>query len=210
MNVPETGEQRRQLVHTRAYDVAAYREPGDRLRVVGRVHDQKPPGIYIEGDDQAVSIHDMVLELVVAHPGLVIVDAQARMDTHPHLGCPNILPDYGKLVGLSVARGFSPKVLEALGGPRGCAHITALVLAMAPVVIQSLWVFRQEVEPLAADASPEEIVERYRFNQDTCHVWAHDGEVFDRMRAGEAPGISLPVRERLVQLGRDPSTWVRR
>jgi hypothetical protein len=69
----------------------------------------------------------------------VITEARAVMETHPHDLCRAVEPHYDKLVGLSIARGFSAKVRELFGGPRGCSHVTALLLAMAPVAIQSMF-----------------------------------------------------------------------
>ena len=46
------------------------------------------------------------------------------------------------LVGLSIARGFTHRVRELFGGPRGCTHTTALLQAMAPIAMQCFWSMR--------------------------------------------------------------------
>ena len=73
--------------------------------------------------------------------------ANAALETHPHAACPRIEDHYQHLIGLSIARGFTHKVRELFGGPRGCTHTTALLQAMAPVAIQSMWSFRVEGDP---------------------------------------------------------------
>ena len=65
--------------------------------------------------------------------------AAVLFEAHPHDACGSIAPHYGELVGLSIARGFTHEVRQRFGGPRGCTHTTALLLAMAPVAIQCIW-----------------------------------------------------------------------
>jgi hypothetical protein len=169
-DVPEGAE----LLHTRSYDVRAYREAADRLRLRGRVRDEKPPGVTIADDPDPLTIHDMVVDLIVAFPSLEIVDVAVAMNTHPHHECPGVVAHYRNLIGLSIARGFTHRVRELFGGPRGCTHTTALLQAMAPIAIQSMWSMFSE-DARSAPMTVAERRERMRFNLNTCHVWAEDG-----------------------------------
>ena len=105
----------------------------------GEVKDTKPPGVYIPGDTDPLTVHHMIVELWIAMPSMDIVNAEVVMETHPQPTCPAITTSYRQLIGLSIARGFSAKVRELFGGPLGCTHTTALLLAMAPAAIQSAW-----------------------------------------------------------------------
>ena len=67
----------------------------------------------------------MQIEMKVKVPELEITDVKAGFETHPHTSCPRILDHYKNLVGLSIARGFTLKVRELFGVPRGCTPITA-------------------------------------------------------------------------------------
>jgi hypothetical protein len=131
------------LLHTRSYDTKVYRDD-DHMVVVGSVQDVKPPGIYIEGDPDSLEIHHMLVVLRVRLPDLTITEAQVEFRTHPNESCPLVIEHYGQLVGLSVARGFNRKVRELFGGPRACTHTTALLQAMAPVVVQAMWSVRMD------------------------------------------------------------------
>src|SRR5262249_21664372 len=84
----------------------------------------------------------MVIDLTVDPTTQVITAADVAMQTHPHTTCPRIVDHYDKLVGLSIGRGYISKVRELFGGPRGCTHVTALLLAMGPVLAQSFWSLR--------------------------------------------------------------------
>jgi len=210
VNRPEpTGD----LIHNRNYDVRTYREAPDLMRIRGVVRDSKPPGIYFADDPEPLVIHEMVVDLLVGFPSLEIVDAEVVLETHPHSQCPRISDHYRELVGLSIARGFNRKLRELFGGPRGCSHTTALLQAMAPVAIQSTWSMRMlsddpDVLPeMPADPTPEQLRERFRWNLNTCHVWAEDGEVLGEILSGGEMEIPIWAADRARRLGRDPQVW---
>lgn len=199
------------LIHHRSYDVRAYRQSPTELRLRGTVQDQKPPGIYLD-DDRPLTVHHMVVDLLISFPALQILEIDVVLGTHPHEGCAAIEPDYQQLVGLSIARGFSRAVKDRVGGPRGCTHVGALLQAMAPVVIQSTWSMRAAEEGTVAvnigrSKSDVSVEDRLRYNLDTCHIWAADGELVAKVRAGEEVPAPVWAVERLEELGRDPDEW---
>jgi hypothetical protein len=178
------------------------------------VRDRKPAGLYVRDDDRPLVVHHMVVDLVIGYPSLEILEAVARLETHPHDECPRIEDHYGALVGLSIARGFTHKVRELFGGPRGCTHTTALLQAMGPIAVQATWSMRAVSarsggEPVAAPrrVTPEERRESMRLNLDTCHVWASDGELVAGLEAGADMPPPVWAEQRLRELGRDPSDW---
>lgn len=206
-----------ELLHQRDYAVEVYRRSATELVARGSVHDQKPPGLYVEGDPDPLTIHHMTIELTVAYPSLEISDAEVEFGTHPQPGCPGIAMHYRNLIGLSIARGFTHKVRELFGGPRGCTHVTALLQAMAPALVQSMWSMRIANErdgdgPTSGDgaASDGGFLGAQRRNVDTCHVWAADGELVALVEQGGISGPGIPVRERLETRGIDPVEWWKR
>lgn len=208
---PPDGDQ----IHHRAYDVFSYRLGADRMMLRGIVHDEKPPGTYFDGDTEPLSVHHMVVDLTLDFPSLEIVEASVTMNVTPHMSCNTIEPDYQKLVGLSIARGFSRQIKDLFGRAHGCTHIGALLQAMAPVAIQSMWSMNSSgnngsgASEAAADVtSSDEGRERaMAFNLNTCHIWAEDGENVQAIRRGEDLEVPVWASERLVQLGRSPSDW---
>ena len=201
------------LIHQRNYEVKAYRQTPTELRLRGTVRDQKPAGIYFD-DDQPLTVHHMIVDLVISFPALEILEVDVVLETHPHDHCASIEDHYQKLVGLSIARGFSRHVKDLFGGPRGCTHVGALLQAMAPVAIQSTWSMRAANEGAVAvkiDRSQGEagMREALRFNLDTCHIWAEDGEMVAKVRAGEDIPPPVWAAKRLAELGLDPGDWSR-
>lgn len=212
-----------EVLHDREYRVRAYRKADDLLMIRAAVRDQKPPGLYLEVDPDPLTVHHMQIEVDVAFPSLEIVRAEVVFESHPHEQCTRITTHYGELVGLSIARGFTHRVRELFGGPRGCTHTTALLQAMAPVAVQCFWSMqasaarRAEHDGQQASESSEPSGSRrgngremWAMNLGTCHVWAEDGELVRSLEAGEPMTVPVFLRSRLEQLGLDAEAWTSR
>jgi hypothetical protein len=204
-----------EVLHDREYRVRAFRASDDELLIRGAVRDQKPPGLYLdlEVDPRPLTIHHMQVDLRVAFPSLEIVGVDVVFETHPNDTCPRITDHYGNLVGLSIARGFTHKVRELFGGPRGCTHTTALLQAMAPVAIQCFWSMRASsarrgaVDGVHEPTTPEQARAMWQMNLNTCHVWDEHGEQVAALEAGEEMPAPVFIRRRMEELGQDPSEW---
>jgi hypothetical protein len=158
----------------------------------------------------------MQIDLEIAFPAMEIIGARVGIEVHPNRECPSIEGHYDKLVGLSIARGFTHKVRELFGGPRGCTHTTALLQAMAPVAIQCSWSMRASQARRASaggpmpEPTPEQRRMMWQFNLNTCHVWAEDGEQVRRLETGGEFEPPVFAQERMIQLGLKPEDWRRR
>ncbi|MEY2523408.1 MAG: hypothetical protein QOJ66_1973, partial [Ilumatobacteraceae bacterium] len=201
-----------ELIHERAYVVRAYRRGVDELILRGAVRDQKPPGLYFD-DTQPLTVHHMIVDLTIAVPSLEITAAKAVLEIHPHSTCKRIEDHYDTLVGLSIARGFTHKIRELFGGPRGCTHTTALLQAMAPVAIQSMWSFNmaqaQPNDHRNPFSDPDSRQAVLMTNINSCHVWAEDSDHVTALRNGEPMEVPLWITKRFDDLGRDPETFRR-
>ena len=202
------------LIHTRRYEVRAFRMATDRLMLRGVVVDEKPAGLYLKGDEQPLWLHHMIVDLEIVYPTFLIEKASAIFHEHPHLECTHITDHYKKLEGMSIARGFNAKVRELFGSSRGCTHIGALLAAMAPVAIQTGWSMRVSsvVDIDDASKSPEDFqeqrIKQFASTINTCHIWDEHGEMVSKVRRGEEIEMPLPVVRRLRDLGRDETDWL--
>ncbi len=201
-------------IHTRNYAVNAFRIDAETMRLRGQVTDTKPAGLYVKGDAEPLDVHDMMVDLTVSFPMLEILSAEVIFDTHPHLLCTSIEPTFEKLAGMSIARGFSRTLTELFGGPRGCTHVVALLRAMAPVAVQSIYSMEAaDPDRDSTEVRSEDLGERERraltFIADSCHVWAADGPRMLAAEAGEAHEAPIWIRRRLEKLGRSDelSSW---
>ena len=193
------------VLHDREYRVESFLLDNGNLLIQGAVRDQKPPGVYIPDDPEPLTMHHMQVTLEVEFPSRIIVGVEAKLLAFPHGMCPSIEDHYDELIGLSIARGFTHKVRELFGGPRGCSHTTALLQAMAPIAMQST----KSIECVEAERAgePNPIIvrppsESWKYLTNTCHVWAEDGPRKDEVERGGVQ--TIPVDIRLRELGREP------
>ena len=205
------------LLHTRNYEVRAYKVNDGEILLRGAVRDLKPGGLYIENDPEPLAIHHMVIEMRISYPMLEITYASAELKEFPHHECPGIAPKYKMLEGLSIARGFTHKVRELFGGPRGCTHTTALLQAMAPVAIQCGWSMQmlkaQEILASGKELPSEPSEARkmaYKMNLNTCHIWDEDGDHVRRIEEGIPMEAPVWVEKRMAKLGRSTDEWQRK
>lgn len=204
-------------VHRRRYEARGFHVGGDTLLIRGVVDDEAPPHVTIPGDDRPLQFHHMVVDVRVDIVTTVIESVEVRFDTHPHATCPTIAAAYQQLVGSSMARGYTNRVKELFGGPRGCTHVVALLQAMAPVLAQARWPMLSRLHageavhnPDRPPPDPEQRRMLARANLNTCHMWAEDGELMTQVDQGAAVPVPSPILRRMRELGVDPDVWTQR
>lgn len=195
------------LIHRRTYDCEAFTEGDDTLRVRGHLVDSKPHGLCL-ADGRRLVIHEMTIDLIVAAASFEILDVQNSMEISPYRACSGILVDYRQLIGSSITRGYTHRVREMFGGPKGCSHMGALLQAMGPVAIQASWSLANlhlQPEDRLSDGvlDPVERERRLRLNLNTCHVWAEDSEQMALVAIGRTPKRPGWEVDRLRSLGVD-------
>ena len=152
------------------------------LRVHGVLEDHWPRNMpdWIQHDGDV--IHHMEVTLTIGWPDLIITAIEGTMRTFPHPGvCPDALPPLQSLVGIAVGRGFTRAVNERIGRERGCTHVTALILAMGPVVRQGAGAAFGFVKP-GSGAMPWFI--------NSCQAWREGGPLHRSFVPGTAAGDS--------------------
>ena len=176
-----------ETAHIRTIRAECRRVGEDEIEVTGRLLDERPhdkpfsKGGWAD-EDQGRIVHDMTLTIRVRHPDLVITAVDGRMDHRPYTLCTDAVPPLQHLVGLSVMKGFLRAVNERFGRQLGCAHMTALIHAMAPVVKQGAG-----ATFLEDDAMPRPGTDLWFVN--TCQAWREDGPLHERVRAGDRHGL---------------------
>jgi hypothetical protein len=171
-------------VHVRTITMQARRAGDALLAVSGRLVDERPQGAGVGwfGAVNGSIIHDMRVTLGVRHPDLVITSVTAEMASHPYSLCPDAVEPLQQLVGLSIARGFTRALNERFGRQLGCAHLTALIQAMAPVVRQAVGPAFREYDEI-----PKTGGETWFVN--TCQAWKDGGLLHQRLAAGDLEGL---------------------
>jgi hypothetical protein len=176
-----------QKIHTRQIDIATYEGSGDAIIVEGTLRDERLFDSYMAtgGKRPPGTIHHMIIRMVVRGPRLVIEDIEVEMPTIPHDACIETLACLDPIRGMSIVSGFTAKVKALVGGTKGCYHLSCLLNAMAPAVVQGAWSALAR-EPIDLDNYKQMGLERVK---NTCWVWREDGPLIQQWRArtGEGP-----------------------
>jgi hypothetical protein len=175
----------REHIHTRTIDCRGYRRADGLWDIEGHITDVKTYAFanHFRGEIAAgAPVHDMWLRLTV-DDRLTVHAVEAVTEAGPYEVCPNVAPNFQRLVGLSIRPGFQTRVRELLGGTAGCTHLVELLGPIATTAYQTVYPYREQQRHrdgapprAAASAKPG----RKPHLIDSCHAFAADGEVVRR------------------------------
>jgi hypothetical protein len=166
-------------VHTRNISIATYGCENGGIVVKGELKDDRSvPHYTMEGERLPPgTIHHMIIRMRMDGATLTISEIEVSMPGTPHPDCIETRDSLDQLVGLAIAPGFTSRVKRAVGGVKGCVHLTALLLAMAPAALQGYWTHRGR----RPDKEGPPIKEISRFLIDTCRVWRKGGPLAEKL-----------------------------
>jgi len=164
------------LVHTRDISIRTSDLGDHHILVEGVLIDHRyPPGQ--PSSEETKLVHHMAIRLTVKGPEMLIKQAEATMPHHPRKECPDVLPSFRNLEGVKIAPGYTMRVKKVIGGVKGCAHLTSLVISMGESAVQGYWA--------AYDAERgkkglrEQTIQKFI---NTCHLWREDGTIVKELR----------------------------
>ena len=173
--MPLTPPSDRELVHTRKITCEGYERDDGLFDIDGWLTDSKTYDFQStdRGEVKAgVPVHLMGLRITI-DGALNIREVAAAMDHTPFNMCHSITPNFQRLVGLNLGKGFTSAVREALGGTQGCVHLVDLLRPMANTAYQLL--SPKGYKALKDREARGEPVNAFFVNQ--CHAWKSDSEV---------------------------------
>ena len=100
-------------------------------------------------------IHHMQVRITLNFD-LEITDAVAVTLHGPYLVCPKGAENIKNLIGLQIGPGWRNKTKAAIGGPKGCTHITELLGQMATTAFQTLYGEKARLKREAQLNSPQD------------------------------------------------------
>ena len=171
------GNLMKKLVHTREISMRTSDLGDHTILVEGSLTDRRYGTGRSEIADESDLVHHMVIQLKVRGPRMVIEQAEANMPHHPRKECPEVLPWIRNLEGLRIAPGYSMRVKKVIGGTKGCAHLTSLVIAMGESAVQGYWA-AYGTEGKRKGLS-EQMIRKFI---NTCHLWKPDGPIVKGLR----------------------------
>ena len=158
----------RKHIHTRSVRFQGYRREDGRYDIEGRLVDVKPIPVQLASGEVPADqpVHDMWIRLTIDRE-LNVLAAEALTDAQPYTGyCETVAPDYRRLVGTNLGKGFRKAVNDLLGSVRGCTHLNEMLGQFPTAAIQTLAGERRDVD--APRAKPSQL--------DRCHALDTHGD----------------------------------
>ena len=172
----------KKLVHTRDISMRTLNLGEHYILVEGSLIDHRYLPEHDKTSKEPELVHHMVIQLKVKGPRMLIEQASAIMPHHPRKECPEVLPWIRNLEGLEIAPGYTMKVKKVIGGTKGCAHLTSLVIAMGESAVQGYWsAYGMESRKMGLR---EQTIKKFI---NTCHLWKEDGPIVKEIRENLQP-----------------------
>ncbi|HEY0206880.1 MAG TPA: DUF2889 domain-containing protein [Acetobacteraceae bacterium] len=172
----------RELLHTRAIELHGYRRADGLFDIEARLTDTKsyPFSNHDRGViEPGIPLHGMLARMTVSED-MVITAFEAATEYGPYAICPSAAPNFARLAGLKIGRGFIKAANERVGGVHGCTHLRELLGQMGTVAFQTLYAVRSK-RPPAADAAPNATETAGKpMMLGTCLAYAPDSPVVQR------------------------------
>lgn len=182
--MPLSRAEPRNLLHLRDIQLRGYAREDGLVDIEARMTDTKSYswGNRDRGGIQSGEpLHDMWMRVTLG-PDMVIHAAEAAMDATPHQVCPGVAPNFARLAGLRIGKGFLKAAMERLAGIEGCTHLRELLQPIATVAVQTM--FSLQHGRRKEDAEGERAVPAFLVN--TCYAYDEHGPVVARGKAEAA------------------------
>lgn len=110
-------------------------------------------GVFVVSCSLEDPLHNLILTHKVSLENPMILSGELQVKKAPNPECQQLILLPEKLVGISLDKGFTKKVIERLGGSLGCVNLVNMVLVSLPLVINTSWFYYAST----GQYSPEEI-----------------------------------------------------
>jgi Protein of unknown function (DUF2889) len=168
-------------IHRRVLDLRTFPVGDAKIIVEGSLRDERFRAIYeISGQKREKGvIHDLVIRLLAGGSPLKIEDAEAEMPHVPRELCKTTGESIRKIIGLEIRSGFGERVHKMIGGVRGCAHLTHLVVVMAQEALHGFWTHKMS-KPGPPPGSLQD-VEGLEYLVNSCSIWRKNGPAVEEI-----------------------------
>jgi len=156
------------MLHLRDIQLRGYEREDGLVEVEAHITDVKTYGAGSTGAFEAgTPLHDMWLR-VTLDKDMVIQNCEAAMDATPHETCAMVAPNYQRLQGLKIGKGFIKAAMQLLGGGEGCTHLRELLQPVATVAFQTMTIYRQLAAPKGRKWISTDLI-------NSCYAYKEDG-----------------------------------
>jgi hypothetical protein len=161
-------------IASRQIEMKTFEAPEGRLIIEGELRDDRAVDFtgFSGRTIPAGRFHTLRARLLVNPEGMLIEDLEVEFQDYPYVECRDLAEKYRDLIGLTVESGFTRGILNRVGGKKGCAHLTHLLITMGPAFVQAAFTYQTRAE---SPTTPSREQTRKYF-VDSCYVWRSEGE----------------------------------
>ncbi|MFO7730736.1 MAG: DUF2889 domain-containing protein [Spirochaetia bacterium] len=161
-------------VASRVIEMESYESGPGRIVTEGLLRDDRHIQFNgFNGEAQPTGrFHSIKASLVIDVESMRIEQIDVELQDVPHAECRELRSRYSQLQGLHIESGFTRAVLQLLGGNKGCAHLTHLIITMGPAIVQAAFTYQTRSET-AVIPSREQV---HNYFIDSCHIWRAGGK----------------------------------
>lgn len=190
--MPLSSPAARERLHTRRVSYEGYRRTDGLFDIEAHITDSKERDYKLAMGTRSkdIPVHNMWARVTINRQ-FEVVDIEAVTDDMPYPGqCDRIGPDYKKLIGSNLLKGFRKAIAEKMGGVKGCTHLSELLGYLPTAAVQTFAGIRSETD--SHDG-------RKPFQLDSCHALATDTETVRIYYPKWYTGAVATVRGELVE-----------
>ena len=162
----------RTRMHTRSIVLEGYKRDDGLWDFEARLTDRKDQDYALASGvrSKGQPVHDMRVSITIDRD-FTVVAAAAAFEAMPYPGCAAIAPDYRKIIGLNLMRGFRRQVGDLFANVAGCSHVTELLASLPTVALQTFAGELRDNDPQGGGKP---------FQLDRCHALETTGETVRR------------------------------
>lgn len=161
--MPLSAPKPRERLHLRQVSYEGFRRADGLFDIEAHLCDRKDHDypLAMGMRDKSIPVHEMHVRVTIDR-GFNVLDIEATTEHMPYPGhCNTIGPDYKKLIGANLLKGFRKSIAEHMGGVKGCTHISELLGYLPTAAVQTFAGLKRETEGWG-DKKP--------FQLDACHA----------------------------------------
>lgn len=172
--MPLSDPTERELLHLRDIALRGYRRADGLFDIEAHLTDTKSYGFANEDRGyipDGEPLHGMWMRMTIDED-LRIVACEAWTEFGPYGICPAAAPNFSRLAGLTIGRGFLKAANERVGGAQGCTHLRELLQQIATTAVQTLYSVRMRRNKAESAGTPALL--------NTCMAYGTDSPVVRR------------------------------
>ena len=167
--MPLSSPAARERLHRRGVSYEGFRRDDGLFDIEAHITDHKDRDYKLAMGTRSkdIPVHNMWARVTIDRR-FEVIDIEAVTDEMPYPGqCNRIGPEYKKLIGSNLLKGFRKSIAENMGGVKGCTHLSELLGYLPTAAVQTFAGIKNEADSVDG---------KKPFQLDSCHALTSNTE----------------------------------